>query len=306
MFVASPLSKTGLPTLLSVDAAEDATEESGDRSGDDKMPLEHAHQDVHDSPSSDSSSNGSDLNETLKEDAEGGRRPTAKRKVTKGRSMNGNSEAVTDRPLIIEQKRTEFEEYLRKGEGGISSSGFAGHSYEQSVESDEDDGEEEMEGGEEEEGDSDRSIDGLVTVIPNRLQSMLASARGSQDKQRMADRSLVDEEEKEEKAKNSHGMGRDYQQTGTFLNIEKVENNGRFGGVVSFKGNKEDEDEEEDEGSSKEQAGAAGYEFEDDETWGDFSENLSDSSSDSIIAGGPTMTSTPPSKKVNNGRWSDT
>ncbi|PIK61164.1 hypothetical protein BSL78_01891, partial [Apostichopus japonicus] len=152
MFVASPLSKTGLPTLYSVDAAEDATEESGDQSGDDKMPLEHAHQDVHDSPSSDSSSNGSDLNETLKEDTEGGRRPTAKRKVTKGRSMNSNSGAVTDRPLTIEQKRTEFEEYLRKGEGGISSSGFAGHSYEQSVESDEDNCEEEMEGGEEEEG----------------------------------------------------------------------------------------------------------------------------------------------------------
>ncbi|XP_071849240.1 uncharacterized protein [Apostichopus japonicus] len=302
MFVASPLSKTRLSTLHSVDAAEDAKEESGDQSGDDRMSLEHAQEDVLDSPSSDRSSNGSDLNETLKEETEGDRRPTAKRKVTKGRSMNSHSKAVSDRPLTIEQKRTEFEEYLRKGEGGISSSGFAGHSYEQSVESDEDDGEEEMERGEEEEGDSDRSIDGLVTVIPNRLQSMLVSARSSQDKQRMADRPLVEEEEEEEKVKDSHGMGRDYQQTGTFLNIEKVENNGRFGGVVSFKGNKEDVEEEEHEGSSKEQAGAAGYEFEDDETWGDFSENLSDSSSDSIIAGGPTMTSTPPSKKVNNGK----
>ncbi|KAJ8044200.1 Centromere protein J [Holothuria leucospilota] len=253
MFASSP--QRGLPTLHSVDTVDEPEAESHDLS--EAESPDQSHDDDHDQQLSDKADDDSDLNKTLTEEGERGSLPLTRRKVTKGQSTS-NSEGSRYREMSA-GSREDLNEKLR--ENGTSNLNFE---------------EEESESSDDE---SDKSMDGLVTVIPNRLHKMA----GFDDRNRSSE---IQEEHE------YTGKYEEKEQRSEIPDFStKVSSVGRS--EVSGEEDDEEEVEEEEDGTQKGQGGG-GYEFEDDETWGDFSADISDSSSDSILEGGPTMTSTPP------------
>lgn len=252
MLASSP--QRGLPTLHSVDTVDEPDAESHDLS--EAESPDQSHDDDHDQQLSDKVDGDSDLNKTLTEEGERGSLPLTRRKVTKGQSTS-NSEGSRYREMST-GSREDLNENLR--ENGTSNLNFE---------------EEESESSDDE---SDKSMDGLVTVIPNRLHKMAG----------FDDRNGPSEIQEE------HEYTGKYEEKEQHSEIPDFSSKVSSVGSSEVSGEEDDEEKVEEEDGTQKGQGGGGYEFEDDETWGDFSADISDSSSDSILEGGPTMTSTPP------------